>query len=121
MDVQAGGRDNSKAPSATTNEAGTQGRHGVRQGRGGNEGGRQEKVGAEPLVVGANNGGREASRMDPESHGVGEGEGGHEAYRVAENLGVGEPQSGQGSRVALGSRHPCPLCGSPTPRFSATL
>ena len=60
----------------TADEAVTRGRHGARQGQGEHEGGRQEKVGAEPLGVGGNNAGREASRVDPESYGVGEGEGG---------------------------------------------
>ena len=34
VDEWADGSDNQKAPSATTDEAGTRGRHGVRQGQG---------------------------------------------------------------------------------------
>ena len=73
VDAQAGGSNEWKAPSATTDEAGLRGCHGARQGQGENKGGRREKEGEEPLGVGGNNGGRKASRVDPKSHRVGEG------------------------------------------------
>ena len=73
MDAQAGGIDERKAPSATSDKVGTRGRHRARQEQGENEGGRREKVGEEPLGVGENNGGYEVSGVDPKSHGVGEG------------------------------------------------
>ena len=46
VDEQAGGGDEQKAPSATTNKAGMQGRHGARQGQGVKYGGWQEFEGA---------------------------------------------------------------------------
>ena len=87
VDTQAGRRDERKAPSVTADETDTWGRRGARQGQGENDGGRREKVGAEPLGVEGNNGGQEASGVDPEYHGVGEGERGREASRVAEKIG----------------------------------
>ena len=83
MGVQAGGSDDRKSPSAAADEAGARVRHGARQGHGEENGGRREIVGEVTLRVRGNKGGREASGVDPESHGVGEEEGGREASRVA--------------------------------------
>ena len=75
MDAQASRSDGWKYPSPTANEAGTQGRHGAGQGQRGKNGGRQEFEGAEPSGVRGNNGSHEASRVDPETHGMGGGGG----------------------------------------------
>ena len=75
MDVKAGGSNKRKAPSASADKTGMRGRHGARQGHAGHDGGRRENLGAETLGVGGNNGGCEASRVEPESHGVGGGRG----------------------------------------------
>ena len=48
----------------------------------GKKGGRQGWEGAEPLGMGRNSGGREASRVDPNPHGVKGEDGGREASRV---------------------------------------
>ena len=89
VDARAGRSDERKSPSATADEAGMRGRHGARQGQGDKNGGRQEFEGAEPSGAGGNNGGHEASRVDPETHRVRGEEGDHKASRVAENPGGG--------------------------------
>ena len=72
-DTWAGRSHKRKALSATTYNVGTHGRPGARQGRGGHEGDRREKVGAKPSGVGGNKGGRKASGVDTKPHGVGGG------------------------------------------------
>ena len=114
MDARAGGSDERKSSSATANEAGTQGRHGARQGQGEHYGGRQEKVGSEPLGVGGNKGGREASGVDLDSHGVGGGGGlarglrsggkPRDGGRHGVGGGVELPHGAGTSRVAEGPR-----------------
>ena len=52
--AQAGGSNDSKAPSTAANKAGTQGRHGAGQGQGGKSGGQQENVEAVTLGVRGN-------------------------------------------------------------------
>ena len=108
-DARAGRSDEQKSPSTTADEASPRGRHGSRQGQRGHDGGRQEKVGAEPSGLVGNKGGHKASGVDPESHRVGEGEGGREASGVAENPrevrhrvggGVELPQDAGNPRVA---------------------
>ena len=104
VDAWAGRSNYRKDPSTTADEAGTRVRHGARQGQEVKNGGRQKFEGAEPSVVEGGNRGREASGVDPETHGVGGEEGGREASGVAENPGGGggAPRSGQGSRVSSG-------------------
>ena len=72
--------------------------------------------------MGGNKGGREAYGVEPESHAVGEGEGGREASGVAENPGGGRHEVGKGfespqcantPRVAEGPRGDKTL-GAPT-------
>ena len=106
VDAWDGGSNKRKAPSATADEAATWGRHGARKGQGGQDGGRREKVEAEPLGVVGNNGGREASGVDPESHGVGEGEGGGEASGVAETPWGGCHRVGGGVELPQGADTP---------------
>ena len=89
VDTQAGGSNERKPPSATADKAGTKGRHGARQGKGGHNGGRREPGGAEPKGVGENTRGHEASGVEPESHGVGGREGGLRGLRSG-----GKPQGG---------------------------
>ena len=84
---RAGGSTTGKAPSAATDEEGTRGRHGARPGQGEKNGGQRENAGGVNLGVRGNDGGREVSGVGYESYGVGEGEGVHEASRVAGNLG----------------------------------
>ena len=110
VDVQAVGSDKRKAPSATANEAETQGCHRARQGQGGHDGGRRGKVGAEPSGVGGNNGGREASGVNPKPHGVVENpKWGHHGVGV----GFESPQGANTPRVAEGPREDRTL-GAPT-------
>ena len=52
VDAWAGGSDGQKAPSVTADKAGTQGRHGARQGQQDKNRGRREFEGAEPSGVG---------------------------------------------------------------------
>ena len=79
MDARAGGSDDKKFPSETADEEETRGRHGVRHEQGAEKGGQRGWERAEPLGVGGNSGGREASGVDPENHGVGGEERGREA------------------------------------------
>ena len=116
--MRDGRRDESRTPSATADKAGTRGRHGARQGQWEHDGGRREKVGAEPLGVGGNNGGRKASRVDPEPHGVGGEEGGREASGVAEN--PGEERHGVGGGVDSPQGNLTPR-GAERPRGDETL
>ena len=76
LGVLAGWSDDWKAPYKATDKAGTRSCHGAREGQGGNYRGRRENVRAEPSGVRKNKGGRKASGVDPESHGVREREGG---------------------------------------------
>ena len=96
MGPRAGGSDARKSPSSAANEAETQDRHGARPGQEEEYEGRQENVGGVTSGVRGNKGGREASGVDPKSHGVGEGEGGREASKVAENNGGGCHRGGGG-------------------------
>ena len=105
VDARAGGSDGRKAPSGTANETGTRGRHGAWQQKAKN-GGRRDREEAEPLGVGVNLGGREVSRLDPETHGVGGEEGGREASGVEENPGWGRNGVGRGGRFVSGRLDP---------------
>ena len=67
--------------------------------------GRRDWEGAEPSGVGGTFRGREASGVDPETHRVGEEEGGREASRVEENPGGGRLESFQDNSTPL----PLPL------------
>ena len=104
--ARASRRNEWKAPPTAADKAGARCRHGVKQGQGENEGGRRENGRAEPSGVGGNNGGREASGVDPDSHGVRKGEGGHEASEVAENLGGWCHGVGGGVELPQGANTP---------------
>ena len=105
---QADRSDNRKAPSAASNKVGTQGRRGAKQGQEGRNGGRRKNVGAVTSGVRGNKRGREASRVNPESHRVGEREGDRTASGVAEN-------PGRGSHGVVREGVPTPLGGRGTP------
>ena len=83
-----------------------QGRHGARQGQGGHNRGQWEKLRSEPLGVQGNKGGRKASGVDLEYHGVGEGEGVFEGSGVAEKPGEGHHRVGRGVELPQGADTP---------------
>ena len=93
------GSDGRKVTSATADEADTRGRHRARREQGGKKGGRWGWEGAEPLGVGGNSGGRQASGVDPEPYGAEGAEGGREASGVEENYGRGRQEVGGGGGV----------------------
>ena len=94
----AGGSDGRKAPSTAVDEAGTRDRHvaGARE----KNGGRRDNAGAVTSGVQGTKGGREASGVDPEPHGVGGGD--VRPPWWGKNSGGGAPRSGRGSRFASG-------------------
>ena len=94
MDARAGGSEGRKSLSVTADKEGPQGRHGACKQRAKN-GGQQYQGEAEPLVVGGNSGGSEASGVDPETHKEGGEEGRREASGVEENP-RGGARSGRG-------------------------
>ena len=100
LDVWSVGSNGRKAPSATADEAGTRGRHGAWHEQGAKKGGRRGWEGAEPLGVGGNLGVCEASKVDPETHGVEGEEGGREASGVEENPGTGRHGVGRGVELS---------------------
>ena len=102
MDTRAGGSDGQKVPSATANKAETRGRHGARREQGAKKGGRRGWERAEPLGVGGNSGGCEASGVDPEPHEVGGEEGDREASGVEENPGGGATEWERGGQIFSG-------------------
>ena len=96
MDARAGRSNDRKYPSAMANEAGTRGRHGEWQEKRAKNGGRRDREGAESLGVQGNFGGREASGVDPEIHGVGGGGGGLQGLRSGGKPGGGRHGVGGG-------------------------
>ena len=105
-DKAAGGGDTRKGTSADANKTGAGGRHGERPELRGRITGWRENPAGKSSGVRGDRWGREASRVDHESLGVGDKEGGREDSGVAENP-RGYPQGvGRGSRVAAGHRHP---------------
>ena len=105
VDARAGGSDGRKVPSATGEEAEMRGRHGVRREQGAKKGGWRGWERVEPLGVGGNFWGREASGVDPEPHGVEGEKGGHKASGVEENPGGGrQGVGGEGSNCLVTTR-----------------
>ena len=84
-DAMAGGGDTEKAPSVAANKVGPRGRHGARPANRVRYRGRRENQEDEYSEVQGNDRGCEASRVAHESPGVGAEEGGREASRVWEN------------------------------------
>ena len=68
--VRAGGSGGRNVTSGTAKGGGMQSCHGAQKENGGKKGGRQGWEIADPWGVGGNSGGRKASGVDPDPHGV---------------------------------------------------
>ena len=80
----------------------TRSRHGAGKQHGGRKGGCRERESNKPWVVGRNSGGRKASGVGPDPHGVEWEEGGRKASGVEKNPREGPPWSGRGGQIIPG-------------------